>query len=174
MIYKNQPYLILDKETLKKVGSITLGELIEEYQFTTKVQLDAYLVKHNVYHERYILIENDLDINYLPDEDGLTDKMFYESVKYQYYVNPKGEAYRMNKKTQIQEKIKIHYKGKMKSPYIYCKGLSNSGVSLRYIMAHSYFQNYRKIKNKSMYIVEALDGQKKNCRVENICILKKD
>lgn len=50
MIYKNQPYLILDKETLKKVGSITLGELIEEYQFTTKVQLDAYLVKHNVYH----------------------------------------------------------------------------------------------------------------------------
>ena len=92
MIYKNQPYLILDKETLKKVGSITLGELIEEYQFTTKVQLDAYLVKHNVYHERYILIENDLDINYLPDEDGLTDKMFYESVKYQYYVNPKGEV----------------------------------------------------------------------------------
>lgn len=174
MIYKNQPYLILDKETLKEVGSITLGELIEEFQFTTKIQLDAYLVKHNIYHDQYILIENDLDINYLPDEDGLTDKIFYDGVKYQYYVNPKGEAYRINKQTLKQEKIKVHYKGKMKSPYIYCKGLSNSGVSLRYIMALSYFRNYRKVKNKSMYIVEALDGKKKNCRVENICILKKD
>ena len=118
MIYKNQPYLILDKTTLEKIGTITLGELIEEFQFTTKVQLDAYLVKHNVYHEHYILIENDLDINYLPDEDGLTDKMFYEGIKYQYYVNPKGEVYKINKQTRKQEKIKIHYKDKRKIPCI--------------------------------------------------------